>query len=100
MRPDAATVPMDGVTAHERLVVDVPVLRPPRDAQPRPVAWSGNDGVSVARIAVWHWRNFLGPLGLSRLPDRDVRELQEVVVIAVDEHAGLDVVEAASFGRQ
>ena len=71
------------------------------DAQVGPVvAGRTDDGVAVAAPALGHRAELLGELGLAGLPDRGARQLDEVVVVAVDDEARLGVVEAAALVGQ
>ena len=58
------------------------------DSQVSPVGGRADEGAAIKLAG----GNFLGVFGLARAVDRDVDKLDVVVVVAVDDEAGLDVI--------
>ena len=74
--------------------------RAPRDAQVRPLAGRPDDRVAVARKPCRDWKKLFSELGLTRFKNRDVREFDKVVVVAVHDQTGLHEVLTAALERQ
>src|SRR3954452_11722453 len=68
------------------------------DPEPGPLAGWSDDGVPVARIAGLVRCHFLRELGLPGVPDGDVGELHELVVVGHHDEPGLDIVETTALG--
>src|SRR5215212_10186504 len=99
MSPGSAADPGSPVTACVRRVCFLSMALAANYPQGRPVAWRPNDGVSIAWIAGRSGGPFLRERRLARFLNRDVGEPDEVVVVRINDRAGLDVVEAAALGR-
>lgn len=98
--PGAAARSFDAIATRISDIYFRRVLLAAHDSHPRPVAGRADNAVAVTRESCRSRSRFLGIFDLARALNREVDELDVIVVIAIDHESGLRVIDATTLGRE